>query len=99
MLIDAEPHRALPSPEALRLGVSERAVLRTLVESAGRVLSRAELARRSGLTDLHTRRCDAVIVNIRRALGPESIRTVRSRGWMLQREVVDEAESLLDLAS
>ena len=96
MMIDAEPPPASDTPSVHRLGVSERAVLRTLVESAGRVLSRAELARRSGLTDLHARRCDAVIVNIRRALGAESIRTVLSRGWMLLPDVASAALELLD---
>lgn len=96
MMVDAEPPPASVLPPAPRLGVSERAVLRTLAESAGRVLGRAELARRSGLTDLHVRRCDAAIVTLRRALGQDAIRTVRSRGWMLQVESLDAANALLD---
>ncbi len=96
MMVDAEPPPASVLPPAPRLGVSERAVLRTLVESAGRVLGRSELARRAGLTDLHVRRCDAAIVNLRRALGQDSIRTVRSRGWMLHPEYLEAADALLD---
>ncbi len=96
MMVDAEPPPAPVLPPAPRLGVSERAVLRTLVESAGRVLGRSDIARRSGLTDLHARRCDAAIVSLRRALGQDAIRTVRSRGWMLQPEAVPEATVLLD---
>ncbi len=54
-----------------------------LAASSGRVLSRAEIARRAGLTDLNDRRCDSLIVGIRRTLGPDCVRTVRRRGWML----------------
>ena len=54
-----------------------------LAAHAGRVLSRAELARRAGIADLSARRCDSLIVGIRRQIGPERVRTVRRRGWML----------------
>jgi len=54
-----------------------------LEHNAGRVLSRAELARRAGISDLSDRRCDSLIVGIRRHLGPGRVRTVRRRGWML----------------
>jgi hypothetical protein len=47
------------------------------------VLSRQELARRAGLADLSARRCDSLIVGIRRRVGADCIRTVRRRGWML----------------
>lgn len=77
------------------LGAQERAVLRILVEQGGRVISRHELARRSGLTDLHERRCDSILVHVRQALGPDSIVTVRRRGWMLHPEAVDRAVALL----
>lgn len=54
-----------------------------LMDDAGRVLSRAEIARRAGIADLSPRRCDSLIVGIRRSLGAERVRTVRRRGWML----------------
>ena len=54
-----------------------------LETNAGRVLSRAELARRAGIADLSARRCDSLIVGIRRSIGAERVRTVRRRGWML----------------
>mgnify|MGYP002404301850 CR=1 FL=1 len=54
-----------------------------LARSAGRVLSRAELARRAGIADLSTRRCDSLISGIRRHVGADRVRTVRRRGWML----------------
>jgi DNA-binding response OmpR family regulator len=61
----------------------ERAVYQALAAKAGRVVSRAELARAAGLTDLHDRRCDALLVGIRRVVGADRVRTVRRRGWML----------------
>lgn len=90
---------SLGSPEVRPtslLSEQERLVLRALVEHAGRVVSRYELARRSGLTDRCERRCDAILVQIRRLLGSSSIRTVRSRGWMLEPSSIDAARRLLN---
>ena len=61
----------------------ERAVYYVLSDNVGRVLSRSELARAVGIADLSERRCDSLIVGIRRAVGPSRVRTVRRRGWML----------------
>ena len=61
----------------------ERAIYSVLADNAGRVLSRSELARAVGIADLSERRCDSLIVGVRRAVGPGHLRTVRRRGWML----------------
>lgn len=61
----------------------ERAVYLVLHENSGRVLSRHEIARAAGIGELSERRCDALIVGVRRALGADRVRTVRRRGWML----------------
>jgi len=61
----------------------ERAVYQALLDNAGRVVSRAELARAAGLSSLSARRCDSLIVGVRRAVGAERVLTVRRRGWML----------------
>jgi DNA-binding response OmpR family regulator len=77
-----------------RLGEQEQSVLGVLLANRGRVISRRELSRRAGLADLSERRCDSLLVAIRRALGPESLVTVRSRGWMLSAEAIDAASAL-----
>ncbi len=77
-----------------RWGEQEQSVLSVLLANRGRVISRRELARRAGLADLSERRCDSLLVAIRRALGPNSVVTVRSRGWMLSDDAVDAASAL-----
>jgi DNA-binding response OmpR family regulator len=66
------------------LSDQEAAVLRVLMESRGKVVSRRELARRAGLASLSDRRVDSVLVGLRRVLGPDVLRNVRRRGWMLE---------------
>ena len=73
------------------LGPQELTVLRVLAEAEGRVVSRTELARQAGLARASQRRCDAVLVAVRRALGPDVVRNVRGRGWPL----VFPAESIV----
>jgi DNA-binding response OmpR family regulator len=58
-------------------------VYEALEQSPGRVIGRAELARRAGLGDLSARRCDSLIVGIRRRVGADRVKTVRQRGWIL----------------
>ena len=69
-------------------------MLHVLLTHRGRVISRRELARRAGLANLSDRRCDSLLVSIRRALGPQAVVTVRSRGWMLSDESIDAALAL-----
>ena len=58
-------------------------MFQVLERHAGRVVSRAELARHAGIADLSDRRCDSLIVGIRRTIGADRVLTVRRRGWML----------------
>ena len=64
----------------------ERAVLDVLIAANGRVLSREHLMRRAGLSDVGPRRADSILVQLRRVLGADAIRTVRGRGWYLTRD-------------
>lgn len=64
-----------------RLGPTEVAVLDVLRAATPRVVSRRELVRQAGLRDRSPRRADAIVARLRHELGPESIRTVRGRGW------------------
>jgi DNA-binding response OmpR family regulator len=72
-----------PIHSVRHLSAQERALYDVLAANAGRVMSRQELARRAGLADLSPRRCDSLIVGIRRSVGADRVRTVRRRGWML----------------
>jgi DNA-binding winged helix-turn-helix (wHTH) protein len=85
----------ISKPSEHVLTAQERAVLLALVESCDRVIGRRELARRAGLTEVNERRCDSLLVSVRRALGPKSVRTVRGRGWMIASTHLDIAKSLL----
>ncbi len=78
-----------------QLPPQELAVLRALITCSGRVVSRRELSRLAGIAELNDRRCDSLLVSIRKVLGPESIRTVRGRGWMINHTAIDQATSLL----
>ncbi|MSO39833.1 MAG: helix-turn-helix domain-containing protein [Ilumatobacteraceae bacterium] len=79
---------------ATPLGSPELAVLRALINCSGRVVNRRELARLAGMTTLNERRCDSLLVSIRKTLGPDSIRTVRGRGWMLNVDNLEQATVL-----
>lgn len=70
-------------------------MLSVLVNNRNRVVGRRELARESGLADLNERRCDSVLVGVRKLLGADSVITVRSRGWMIAQHAVPVAEALL----
>lgn len=74
-------------------------MLAVLLANRGRVVSRRELARQAGMAELSERRCDSVLVGIRRLLGADALITVRSRGWRLADRVVGAATELLDQAA
>ncbi|MFM8794278.1 MAG: helix-turn-helix domain-containing protein [Acidimicrobiales bacterium] len=83
----------IPPPNDL--SATDLAVLAALVRAQGRVLSRAAILRLAGLKHLAERRCDTCVVAIRRALGADSVVTVRGRGWRLVEESAEDARSLL----
>ena len=85
----------MESADVLPLSTTDRAVLEVLVGAPGKVLGRGSILRLAGLDNLHIRRCDSAIVNLRKTLGPDAIVTVRRRGWMLTPEGHAAAVELL----
>ena len=71
-------------------------MLAVLLENSHRVVSRGELSRLAGLEGLSERRCDSVLVQIRRHLGADALTTVRGRGWRLDPSALDQARAALD---
>jgi DNA-binding response OmpR family regulator len=85
-----------PTPHGtVSLGAQERAVLAVLVANSRRVVGRREISRAAGLAELSERRCDSLLVGIRRVLGNDAVVTVRSRGWMLAGHAVGAASALV----
>jgi DNA-binding winged helix-turn-helix (wHTH) protein len=85
----------MSAPDAVRLGRRELAVLEVLVEQRGRVIDRSTLRRDAGLDDLNPRRCEAVLVGVRRLLGPDAVVTVRRRGWRLSGDALATALAIV----
>ena len=85
----------VPSPGLSALSEADLAVLRVLVDRAGRITSREDLNKLAGLSGSQ-RRCEAVLVNLRRALGDGAIVTIRRRGWMLDNSVAAIAVTLIN---
>ena len=77
------------------LSAVDRRILNALLQQRGKISSRDTLARLAAVESLTSRRVDVSIVAIRRALGSESITTIRQRGWMLTPHGVAKAEILL----
>lgn len=65
------------------LSAVDRRILDALLQQEGRVASRDTLMRLAAVESLTNRRVDVSIVVLRKLLGPDSILTVRQRGWML----------------
>ena len=72
---------AIVDGTAVTLSHRSAAVLEALAD--GTVVSREQLIRHAGLHDLSQRRCEGIIVELRKALGPDAIVNVRRRGWRL----------------
>ncbi len=70
-------------------------MLSVLISNQHRVISRGELSKLAGLEGLSERRCDSVLVQIRRYLGSESVTTVRGRGWRLSASHLDASRAAL----
>jgi DNA-binding response OmpR family regulator len=87
---------SMDSPsDNLSLSPTEMKVLRVLWESQGKVLSRETLMRKAALDASSARRVDSSMVVLRRVLGPDSLRIVRQRGWILTEEGFQAAARFL----
>jgi DNA-binding winged helix-turn-helix (wHTH) protein len=86
---------SVPSFSPGALSETDLAVLRVLVDRSGKITSRDDLNKLAGLNGSQ-RRCEAVLVNLRKALGDGAIVTIRRRGWMLDNSVGTIAVALLN---
>jgi DNA-binding response OmpR family regulator len=71
--------------EAVPQASSANRLLAVLMARQGRVVTRTELARATGLRADQTRRVDAMLIEVRRELAGQGLelRNVRSRGWIV----------------
>lgn len=86
--VDPDGRVARHGGRPLALSPQEVAVLSAFADVGDRVVGRRELRRRAGLAASDPRRCDSLLVALRRELGPGAIVTVRGRGWRCLARVV-----------
>ena len=86
---------SVPSFSPGALSETDLAVLRVLVDRSGKITSRDDLNKLAGLSGSQ-RRCEAVLVNLRKTLGDGAIVTIRRRGWMLDNSVAAMAMALIN---
>lgn len=84
--IDLEAYRVTFAGGAIELSRSQVELLALLVANRRRVVSRDDLARALGLG--RGRSIDVMLTGLRRALGRDFVRNVRSRGWILAPETL-----------
>lgn len=87
-------HMSLKDP-LNNLSAVDRRILDALLQQEGRVTSRDTLMRLAAVDSLTNRRVDVSIVVLRKVLGPDSVLTVRQRGWMLTEAGRSAAHNLL----
>ena len=85
IIIDVASSTVINDGAVTELSEREMAVLRALQKGA--VVSRADLIRDADLGDLSARRCESLIMALRRILGNEAIVNLRRRGWRLAADV------------
>ena len=96
-MVDKKPLATADTTINAALSDKDLAVLRVLFERQGKVTDRASLNKLAGLTGT-PRRCETILVTLRKALGNEAIVTIRRRGWMLRSSALPIVSQLLDTA-
>lgn len=79
--VDLVAYRASLGERVLELSVTQIEVLAVLLDNPERVISRAELSAAVGLR--RGRSVDVILSRIRKEVGRDFIRNVRSRGWVV----------------
>lgn len=82
MVVDLAQYRATLAGRPLGLSRSQIELLAMLLENRERVVSRHELSKWLGLA--RERSVDVLLSGLRRAVGPDFVRNVRNRGWIVE---------------
>lgn len=85
--LDLEGYRAFFDGRELSVSASQIEALNVLLANRGRVVSREELSSALGLA--RPRSVDVILSSLRREVGREFLRNVRSRGWIVVAEALE----------
>jgi len=89
LVIDREAKSVIVNGTECPLSPRQFSVLELL--ATGRVVTRAELIQHAGLQGLSDRRCEGILLGLRKIIGDDAIVNLRKRGWRLlpETELVD----------
>jgi DNA-binding response OmpR family regulator len=85
--LDVDGYRAFFDGRELCVSASQVEALNILLANSGRVVSRDELRAALGLA--RPRSVDVILSSLRREVGRDFLRNVRSRGWIVVAEELD----------
>lgn len=86
--LDVDGYRAFFEGRELCVSASQVEALNLLLSNQGRVISREELSLALGLA--RPRSVDVILSSLRREVGRDFLRNVRSRGWIVVAEALGE---------
>jgi two-component system OmpR family response regulator len=85
--VDLEGYRAAFGGRPLGLSRSQLELLAILLANRHRVVSRAELSEALGLS--RGRSVDVLLSGLRREIGRDFVRNIRTRGWIVEPEALE----------